>query len=339
MIEWGTPWGLWVGLPLIGLLAVFWSVHAFRGTGRAPLLFSSIDIFQFPHDRRLERIRFGVQSLRFVTLALLVIASARPQIQRAERKVYAEGIDIMLAVDTSGSMQALDLDANKPIRLRRTRLQVVRDVVSDFVQRRPGDQIGLVVFGEWAFTQCPLSLDHQVLAKFISELVVGVAGRSTAIGDAIGIAIKRLRESKAKSRILVLLTDGQNTAGQLDPQKAAKIAKTYGIRIYTVGAGTRGEAPVIQNGLFGPQVTQIEASIDDEALGQIAETTGGTYFRAEDSESLEEVYAQIDALERSQLERNTVREYEDRYAGWVLAALILLLIEIGLRATWLRVIP
>ncbi|MEM6532877.1 MAG: VWA domain-containing protein [Myxococcota bacterium] len=339
MIEFGAPWVLWLAAPLLSVWAMLWLLREVRGGHRAAVLFSSLTELPVPASRGLGLLRLAVRAMRVGCLGLVLVAMARPQVELSSSKVFSEGIDIMLAVDTSGSMKALDLDADRPLRERRTRLEVVKAVVDRFVQRRPADQLGLVVFGQWAFTQCPLTLDHDVLAEFIADLEIGIAGRSTAIGDALGIAIKRLRDSKAKSRVLILLTDGQNNAGQLDPQKAAEIAATYGIRIYTIGAGTRGEAPVIDSGFLGPRVSMIEATIDDEALTQIAETTGGTYFRAEDVEALAQVYEQIDAMEKTNIEKDELTEYEDRYEGYVAAALVLLLLELLLLATRLRALP
>ncbi|MEO1171242.1 MAG: VWA domain-containing protein [Myxococcota bacterium] len=339
MTEFAAPWALWIGVPCLLLWCTAWMFREFRGRHRAAILFSSLTELPIPRSRTLNVLRGTVRAARVGCLGLVLVAMARPQVELASSKVFAQGIDIMLAVDTSGSMKALDLDADRPLRERRTRLEVVKAVVDRFVKRRPADQLGLVVFGQWAFTQCPLTLDHDVLGEFISDLEIGIAGRSTAIGDALGIAVKRLRDSKAKSRVLILLTDGQNNAGQLDPQKAAEIAKTYGIRIYTIGAGTRGEAPVIDSGFLGPRVSMIEATIDDDALTQIAETTGGTYFRAEDVEALAQVYEQIDAMEKSEIEKDELSEYEDRYAGYVIAALALLLFELLVLATRLRALP
>ncbi len=339
MIEFGARWVFWVAGPLYLLWVSTWLVVQLRGRREAVIRFSSLEELEIPSSHAFTFLRLLTRALRVATLGLLIVALARPQIATDESPIYSEGIDIMLAIDTSGSMNAVDLDADRPIRERRSRLEVVKDVVEAFVTRRPADQIGMVVFGSWAYTQCPLTLDHSILGRFIEELRIGVAGRSTAIGDAIGIAVKRLRDSTAESRVLILLTDGENNSGKLDPQKAAEIAKTFGIRIYTIGAGTRGEAPVIDNGLLGPRVSMVTSSIDDEALQQIADTTGGSYFRAEDVRALAEVYAQIDEMEKSTIERDALREYVDLYPRYLGAALILVLLELAILATRLRSIP
>ncbi|MEL6340208.1 MAG: VWA domain-containing protein [Myxococcota bacterium] len=339
MIEFAHPEVLWIGGPVYLLWAAAWLARAYRGAPRAALRYSSLQTFAIPSARGAEIFRFVARALRLVAVGLLLIALARPRIDRSEVQVFSEGIDIMLAVDTSGSMNALDLDPGRPIRERRNRLEVVKDVLARFIEQRPADQIGMVAFGAWSFTQCPLTLDHDILKRFLAELEIGVAGRSTAIGDALGIAVKRLRESKAQSKVVILLTDGRNNSGKLDPQKAAEIAKSFGIRVYAVGAGTRGSAPVIDVGILGPRVSSIEATIDDEALTQLAETTGGSYFRAEDRRGLAEVYEQIDTLEKSSIEGPDLRRYDERYPSFLLAAVILLALELGALATRLRSIP
>jgi Ca-activated chloride channel family protein len=268
-----------------------------------------------------------------------MIAMARPQTGRSHHKVLTEGIDIVLAVDTSGSMQALDLDTDRSVHKRRNRLQVVQSVVEEFVKKRSNDQIGMVVFGADAFTQCPLTLDHGILATFLERLEIGMAGDSTSIGDALGVAIKRLQKSKAKSQIVVLLTDGRNNSGQLSPSKAAEIAKTLGIKVYVVGAGTKGKAPFLQDGFFGKQVVYQEVDIDEATLRQIASTTGGEYFRATDINKLQAVYERIDELERTEIEMKSYTEYDEQFSWFVFPGLLLLMAEIVLLGTRFRKIP
>ncbi|MBI5507130.1 MAG: VWA domain-containing protein [Deltaproteobacteria bacterium] len=284
-------------------------------------------------------LRTLTQGLRLLSVALLMIAMTRPQTGRTQSRVVTQGIDIMLAIDTSGTMRALDLDAYRPIQMRRDRLKVVKDVVEEFVKKRDNDQIGMVVFGDEAFTQCPLTLDHGILATFLDHLEVGMAGDRTAIGSALGRATQRLEKSSAKSRVIVLLTDGRNNAGTLPPAKAAEVAKSLGIKIYTIGAGTRGQAPFIQDTVFGKQVVYEDVAIDEDALQQIAKTTGGAYFRAEDADGLERIYDQIDKLERTEIEMKQYMEYNERFAWFVTPALLLLLAEVVLLGTRLRKIP
>jgi len=339
VIELQAGWVLWFLLPALAAWATLWLTKEIRGNNSPALAFSSLVQLSVEPSRLFYILRLLTKSLRILCLGLLTLAVARPQILLSESKVYSDGIDIMLAVDTSGSMNALDLDSDRPIRERRTRLEVVKAVVEGFVEGRPADQIGMVVFGKWAFTQCPLTLDHGILRSFIGGLEVGLAGRQTAIGDALGIAAKRLKESKADSRVIILLTDGRNNAGQLDPIKAAEIAKALGIRVYTIGAGTRGEAPVIDVSRGRPMLTKVNTAIDDEALNQIAKTTGGAYFRAEDVRALAKVYEQIDEMEKTAIEQDTIREAEERYPPLIVSALLLLLFEVTLLATRLRTIP
>jgi Ca-activated chloride channel family protein len=285
------------------------------------------------------RARRWVPLLRLLTLALLVLALARPQTGSKLTETSTEGVDIMLVIDTSGSMQALDLDPDPPLAKRRNRLQVVRQVVEDFIDQRDNDQIGLVVFGAEAFTQCPLTLDHSVVASFLDRLEIGMAGDATAIGSALGTAVKRLRDSPAKSKVVVLLTDGRSNAGSLPPLKAAEVAATFGVKVYTVGAGTRGQAPFLVDTLLGKQVVYENVEIDEETLQQIAATTGGSYFRAEDREALRKVYERIDRLERTEITQQSYMEYEERFGMLVLPAVALLLLEVLLLGTRFRKVP
>ena len=329
----GVLWfGLWLYLRLRNRRRKTSSTGAIR--------FSSIDLLKRLAPSRTIFLRRAVQSLRLITLALLVLAMGRPQTGRKHTKVSAKVVDIVLAIDTSGSMQALDLDADKrTIAKRRNRLEVVKSVVEDFVERRDTDQLGLVVFGTEAFTQCPLTLDHGIVASFIDRIEIGMAGEATAIGNAIGIATKRLQKSEAKSRVVVLLTDGRQTAGSLSPKRAAEIAKSLGVKVYTVAAGTRGKAPFLVNTLFGQQIQMQDVAIDEGALRQVAEITGGKYYRAENVDELEEIYEEIDALEKTEIKTKVFMEYDEKFALFVYPAIFFLLLEILLLGTRLRKIP
>ncbi|RYF11799.1 MAG: VWA domain-containing protein, partial [Deltaproteobacteria bacterium] len=241
--------------------------------------------------------------------------------------------------DTSASMQALDLDADVAISRRRTRLQVVKDVVGAFVERRPNDQLGMVVFGAEAFTQCPLTLDHDVFRTLLQGVATGMAGDTTAIGSGLAAASNRLRRSAAKSKVIVLLTDGSNNAGSLSPKRAAELSRALGIKVHTIGAANRGKAPFLVNTILGKEVHYGEFELDETTLKDIASITGGTYFRAEDSHALADIYTKIDAMEKTDLKKQQFREYEEHFAPLVWAALLLLLVEtIGLQ-TRLRAYP
>ena len=336
-------WALWALLPVSALWGFFWLKHHgfFKGRhqGTAALRYSSISALQTLRPSKSLRIRRMVQLFRLAAVALLVLAAARPQSGRRRTHVKTDGIDIMLAIDTSGSMNALDLDADRSIQKRRNRLQVAQAVVTQFVEKRENDQMGLVVFGTEAFTQCPLTLDHGIVSTFLSTLEIGMAGDGTAIGSAIGTAVKRLKKSKAKSKVVILLTDGRSNAGTLSPTKAAEVAKTFDIKIYTIAAGTRGKAPFLVKTIFGMQPQYQDVEIDEETLQQIAETTGGAYFRAEDTTGLAEIYAKIDALEKTEIQSTSYLEYDEKFELFVAPALLFLLLEILLLGTRFRKIP
>jgi Ca-activated chloride channel family protein len=335
-------WLLWVLAPLYALWVALWVLlprwrrHRGRTAAiRFPTLAQARQI-RTPWTLWLRR---AVRALRLVAVAVLMTAMARPQTGRELTQVSSEGIDIVLVMDTSGSMQALDLDNDRPIQRRRNRLEVVKDVVREFVEGRPHDMVGLVVFGEEAFTQCPLTLDHPVLVDLLGDIEIGIAGDRTAIGSGLGTAVKRLQKSKAKSKVVVLLTDGRNNAGTLAPATAAELAKSQNVKVYTIGAGTRGRAPFLIDSMFGSRVVYQDVEIDDDGLRSIAETTGGSYYRAEDREALRHIYGEIDRLERTEITTKSYVEYKDRYPWLVMAALGLLVVEVTLLGTRLRGLP
>jgi Ca-activated chloride channel family protein len=333
---------LWILGPLFGLWLAAWvyvSWFARRHRRSAALRFSYIGSLQRLKPSRTLVLRRVVMVLRVVTVALLIMAMARPQTGRRQTQVQTEGIDIVLVLDTSGSMQALDLDANRAVNRRRNRLEVAKAVVNEFIAGRQNDQIGLVVFGSEAFTQCPLTLDHGIVATFLERVEIGMAGDATAIGSALGTAVKRLRDSEAKSKVIILLTDGRNNAGPLSPGKAAEIAESFGIKIYTIGAGTRGKAPFLVDSFFGKRVVYESVEIDEKTLQKIATQTGGTYFRAEDGDALQAIYGEIDQLEKTEITSHTYMEYNERFRYFVLPAALLLLAEVVLLGTRFRKLP
>jgi len=266
-----------------------------------------------------------------------VIALARPQYGNEQTKVTTEGIDIVLAVDVSGSMLAEDFEIGGQ---RYNRLHVVKPVVKDFIMKRTNDRIGLVVFAGRPYTQCPMTLDYGMLLQLLEKVEIGMVEDGTAIGSALGSSIERLKDTKAKSKVIILLTDGRNNAGEIDPFTAAEIARTFGIKIYTIGAGTKGLAPYPAMDIFGNRVMkQVKIDIDDDALREIAKITDGKYYRATDTESLKEIYSQIDKLEKTETEVTQYTEYNELFHYFLLPALGLLLIELGLKKTKLRKIP
>jgi Ca-activated chloride channel family protein len=335
-------WLLWALVPLFLAWSLVWWIRpwlAKRRRQRASIRYSSIGTLQRLRPSRAVTLRRVVEALRIISVALLIMAMARPQTGRKHTEVRTEGIDIVLVLDTSGSMQALDLDADRAIEQRRNRLDVATAVVEEFVEGRKNDQVGLVVFGSEAFTQCPLTLDHGILTTFLERVKIGMAGDATAIGSALGTAVKRLRDSKAESKVVILLTDGRSNAGALSPLKAAEIAETFGIKVYTIGAGTRGKAPFVVDSFFGKQIVYESVEIDEDTLRQIADQTGGAYYRAEDKEALESIYKEIDQLEKTEVTTSTYMEYNERFRMFVFPAMALLLLEIVLLGTRFRKLP
>ncbi|HET6350145.1 MAG TPA: VWA domain-containing protein, partial [Candidatus Krumholzibacteria bacterium] len=277
--------------------------------------------------------RHATLMARLLVLALAIVALARPQTGRSQHTTYSEGIDIMLVLDTSGSMQAQDFEP-------KNRLNVAKEVVKDFISKRPDDRIGLVVFAADAMTQCPLTLDHAMLDKLVDNVDFGMLDDGTAIGVALATACNRLRTSKAKSKVIVLLTDGQNNAGMVDPTTAARVAASLGYKVYTIGVGTRGRAPIpVDDPVFGRRLISMEVDIDEATLKKIAELTHGKYFRATDRNELVSIYDQINQLEKSKVESETYVEYTERFAWFVVPALGLFFLELGLGETVLRETP
>jgi Ca-activated chloride channel homolog len=274
--------------------------------------------------------------LKFAAIILFIIAFARPQEGRKKTQILSQGVDIVLAIDTSGSMQALDFKKkDAPV----TRLSVVKDVVAEFVRNRDKDRIGMVVFGANAFTQCPLTLDQAILLSFIDKLKIGMAGDSTAIGSAIGISVKRLKDLKSKSKVIILLTDGRNNSGLITPIKAAEIAKTLNIKIYTIGVGRRGKAPFLVDSIFGKRLIYQDVDLDENTLSNISKMTEGKYFRATDLKTLKDIYKQIDLLEKSEVISLDHSQYKELFHYFLIPGLVLLLTEIFLSNSFLMRLP
>ena len=268
--------------------------------------------------------------LQLAALALLMVAMARPQSSSTSQTSNIEGIDIILAQDISGSMLARDF---KP-----DRLEASKKVAADFVAGRPTDRMGLVVFAGESFTQVPLTTDHGVMLNMLKELKSGMIEDGTAIGDGLATAINRLKDSEAVSRVIILLTDGLNNAGSVDPYTAAELAKLYGIRVYTIGVGSYGTAPFPVQTIFGTQYQQMKVEIDEKLLMTIANSSGGKYFRATSNQKLDEIYHEIDKLERSKIEVTEFRHLHEEFYPLVALALALLLLEFILRMTVFRTI-
>lgn len=302
----------------------------------AKLRYSTIKTLKGIHAPRTEILLAIVPVLRCLAIAFVVMALARPQEGRYSREILSEGVDIILAIDTSGSMEALDFIKDKK---HITRLEVVKDVVAEFIKNRENDRIGLVAFGQEAFTQCPLTLDHDIVLSFLDKMSIGMAGDSTAIGSAIGISTKRLKDLKAKSKIIVLLTDGRNNTGAITPIQAAEIAKTLDVKIYTIGVGTKGKAPFLVDTVLGKRVVYEDVDIDEDTLQTISSMTAARYFRATDLESLKDIYKQIDALEKTEVKMLEHTDYKELFHLFLLPGLGLILLEILASQTRLQRVP
>ncbi len=313
-------------VPLIG-----WYIYKLHKS-QASLQVSSSEAFQLPGTSSWKvYMRHLPFVLRMLVIALLIVVLARPQSTNSWQNSSTEGIDIVMAMDISTSMLAEDLKPN--------RLEAAKDVAASFINGRQNDNIGLVVFAAESFTQCPLTIDHGVLLNLFKDIQPGIIQDGTAIGLGLANAVSRIKDSQAKSKVIILLTDGVNNTGEIAPVTAAEIAKTFGIRVYTIGVGTQGEAPYPIPTAFGVQYQNVPVEIDEQVLKQIASTTGGQYFRATDNSSLKEIYSEIDQLEKTKISVQEFSKKQEEYKNWALLVFALLLIEVLLRNTVLRNIP
>ena len=278
-----------------------------------------------------QRLHHLLFVLRVLALVLLTIALARPQSTSQGENVTTEGIDIVLTTDISGSMLAEDFRPN--------RIEAAKKVAIEFIDGRPNDRIGLVVFAGESFTQCPLTIDHGVVQNLLKEVKSGMIEDGTAIGMGLATAVSRLKESKVKSRVIILLTDGVNNRGSIDPLTAAQIAQTFGIRVYTIGVGTIGMAPYPVQTPFGTQYQNVPVEIDEALLQKIADQTGGKYFRATDNRTLKAIYSEIDRLEKTKIEVTQFRRYKEEFYHAAMFAGVFLLLEVLLSQTVFRKIP
>ena len=322
---------LYLYLLLLLIPAIAWYIWKQKGA-QASLQVSATQAFDklpVTYKSYLRHFRFF---LRLLVLICVIVALARPQSSSSWQNSTTEGIDIILALDVSTSMWAQDF---KP-----DRLEAAKDVAAAFINGRRNDNIGLVEFAAEGFTLCPMTTDHVILLNQLKNVQCGVLEDGTAIGVGLATAINRIKDGQAKSKTIILLTDGSNNRGQVSPATAAEIAATYGIRVYTIGVGTRGMAPYPARTPYGTIVTQqVEVDIDENTLKQIAATTGGEYFRATDENALEKVFEEIDKLEKTKMSVKEFSKKEEEYLVWALAAFILLCFEILLRNTVLKNIP
>lgn len=313
-------------IPLTG-----WYIWKLRKS-QASLQVSSSQAFETPEVTSYKvYLRHVPFVLRMAAIALLIIVLARPQSTNSWQNSSTEGIDIMLVMDISSSMLAEDLKPN--------RLEASKDVAASFINGRPNDNIGLVVFSGESFTQCPLTTDHTVLLNLFKDIHCGMINDGTAIGLGLANAVSRIKDSQAISKVIILLTDGENNMGEIAPITAAEIARTFGIRVYTIGVGTKGEAPYPFQTAFGVKYQNIPVDIDEPTLKQIAATTGGQYFRATDNSSLKNIYTEIDKLEKTKISVQEYSKKQEEYKYWALLVFGLLLLEVIFRNSLLRNIP
>ncbi len=320
-----------LGLFLIPLFVLFETQRK-----RGFIFYSSLESLgeqKPPHEKIFQ---YAPLILKCLALIFLFIALARPQLADLRTEVSSEGVDILLTIDTSGSMKALDFKVGGE---EVDRLVAVKKVVKDFVKNRVSDRIGMVVFGDMAYTQTPLTLDYDVLLNFLDQVEIGAAGDATAIGDAIALSVKRLKDLPGKSKVIILLTDGRSNAGRITPEKAAEIAAEYGIKIYTIGVGSRGPVPFPEQTFFGIRHVLVQLDIDEETLQRIAEKTGGQYFQATHTEGLKKIYETIDKLEKTEAKVTHYEEYQELFRSFLGIAFVFLLLEAILAQTLLRSFP
>ena len=327
-LTFGNP-GFLLLLLVIPLL-VFWLYYR-RKKYTADMQISSIEGFAQVGRNLKFYIYHGLYALRLLAVALLIIALARPQTSLSRQDISVEGIDLVIALDISGSMLAMDF---KP-----DRLEAAKDLAIEFIDGRPTDRIGLVIFSGETFTQCPLTTDHAVLKNLFRDIHSGMIEDGTALGDGLATAVNRLRGSKAVSKVIILLTDGVNNMGSVDPRSAAEIAKLYGIRIYTIGIGTMGQAPYPVQTPFGMQTQMMKVEIDEPLLMEIAKGTDGKYFRATNNAKLRSIYQEIDKMEKSKIDVTEFRKKKEEFLPLVILAFIFIGIEMLLRYLYLKNIP
>lgn len=324
-IEFAYPWFLWLLLIVPGMIG--W--YVWRGQQLySNLSVSAVKSFSLPKKSVVPRLRHAGIVLRMLAVAVLIIALARPQSSLSWQNTTTEGIDIIIASDISGSMLAEDFQPN--------RLEAGKNIAIDFIKARPNDRIGLVIFSGESFTQCPLTIDHDVLINLYKDIHYGMIDDGTAIGMGLATAVNRLKDSQAKSKVVILLTDGSNNMGSIPPITAAEIAKQFNVRVYTVGIGTHGFAPYPVQTPYGIQYQKMPVDVDEGTLTQIANITGGKYFRATDNNKLKSIYDQIDKLEKAKIDVTEYHKKTEMFLPLALLAALLLLIEFGLKNTLLK---
>jgi len=327
-ISFKNPEFFYLFLLLLPMIA--WYIWKQKKAGASIQFSSDMGFAQIPKSWKYY-FRHSVFVLVLMSLSAMITALARPQSSNSWQNVTTEGIDIVIALDISSSMLAMDFQPN--------RLEAAKDVATQFISGRTNDKIGLVVFAGESFTQCPLTTDHATVINLFKNIESGMIEDGTAIGNGLATAVSRLKESNAISKVVILLTDGENNRGEIAPVTAAELAKTFGIRVYTVGVGTIGTAPYPIQTPFGPQIRDVEVKIDETTLQAIASTTDGEYFRATNNNKLAEIYQEIDKLEKSKIDVKEFSKKEEEYLKYALAGAFLLLMALFLKTTIFRNIP
>jgi len=318
--NWANPEYLYLLLVIPLLIIWYWFKNK---TVTADLRFSGLQVFNDMKTSPKTWLIHSLFALRMIAIALLIVALARPQSISTKQNINIEGIDIVMTIDVSGSMLARDF---KP-----DRLEAAKEVAAEFIARRPNDRVGLVIFSGEAFTQVPLTTDHKMISDIFVEVQSGMIEDGTAIGDGLATSVSRLKDSEAISKVIILITDGVNNSGSVDPISAAEMAKTFGIRVYTIGIGSMGTAPYPVQTPYGIQMQQMKVQIDEELLQKIASMTGGRYFRADNNKKLKEIYKEIDNLEKSKIDVQEFRKKHESFLPLALLALLFFTLEIFLR--------
>lgn len=326
------PWVL-LFLPLVILL----SLRLCRRDRASSIRFSSTKLLKSLRPTLKVKLTQKLPFLRALVISLLLFSLARPRLPIGQTHIESEGIDIVLAIDVSSSMLAEDFTIG---RIRHNRLTVVKSVVEDFIQRRKSDRIGMVAFAGRAYTVCPLTLDYGWVISNLERVEIGAIEDGTAVGSAINSSLNRLKDTQAKSKVIILLTDGVSNAGKISPITAAEAAAALGIKVYTIGVGSAGLAPYPVKGFFGSTIYRnIQVEIDEQTLMKIAQITDAEYFRATDTKSLTQIYRQIDALEKTTAQESGFEEYKENFSGFLIGAIGFLLFEIFVSNTILRRVP
>ena len=321
------PQYLWFLLGIIPLL--IWYILK-KKNSQASIRFSSTEVFENYKKPLRQHLRHILFVIRISIFTLLIIVLARPQTTRTNEKI-TEGIDIVIALDISGSMLARDFKPN--------RLEASKNIAIEFVNKQEFDRIGLVIFAGESFTQCPVTIDHKVLINMFKGVKQGLIEDGTAIGHGLATAVNNLKDSKSKSKIVILLTDGENNSGKISPMTAADLAAKYNIKVYTIGVGKNGYADMPVNTIFGQQMQKVEVKIDEETLKTISQKTGGMYFRATDNNSLKNIYDEINKLEKDKIREKLTKYKDEEFMKYLIIAFILLILEIILRLFVFKNLP